>query len=204
MRHQGRVSNWNDDKGFGFVVPNGGGEKAFVHIKAFLGRSRRPVDDDVITYTLAKDAQGRLRADNIRFALEPHRKENHRRPGAFADIVLAVFVGGLLTMIVLGRLSPNFLLGYVAMSLVTLFVYRSDKIAAKKGRRRTPEITLHMLALACGWPGALLAQRWFRHKSKKTSFQVEFWATVVVNLVAMSWLATDAGNTMIRDVIGML
>jgi hypothetical protein len=32
MRFQGKVFNWNDDKGFGFFEPNGGGERAFVHM----------------------------------------------------------------------------------------------------------------------------------------------------------------------------
>lgn len=31
MKLQGQVVNWNDDKGFGFVEPNGGGDRAFVH-----------------------------------------------------------------------------------------------------------------------------------------------------------------------------
>jgi uncharacterized membrane protein YsdA (DUF1294 family) len=45
------------------------------------------------------------------------------------------------------------------------------------------------LALACGWPGALLAQQWLRHKSAKQEFRAVFWVTVVLNvagLVAMS------------------
>jgi uncharacterized membrane protein YsdA (DUF1294 family) len=50
------------------------------------------------------------------------------------------------------------------------------------------EQTLHVFALLGGWPGALVAQRWLRHKSKKASFQVAFWVTVVVNCVALGWL----------------
>ena len=29
MRHAGRISNWNDQKGFGFVTPHDGGARAF-------------------------------------------------------------------------------------------------------------------------------------------------------------------------------
>jgi cold shock CspA family protein len=50
MRYQGKITSWKDDQGFGFVIPNGGGEKAFIHIKAFTGRSRRPLEGDFITY----------------------------------------------------------------------------------------------------------------------------------------------------------
>lgn len=34
MRLQGKISEWNDARGFGFVQPNGGGERCFVHIRA--------------------------------------------------------------------------------------------------------------------------------------------------------------------------
>ena len=48
MRHQGKITHWQDDKGFGFVEPDGGGERAFVHIKAFAVRSGRPAEGDLI------------------------------------------------------------------------------------------------------------------------------------------------------------
>ena len=34
MKYQGRIQQWDDAKGFGFVEPNGGGIRAFAHIKA--------------------------------------------------------------------------------------------------------------------------------------------------------------------------
>lgn len=55
MRYQGKISGWKDDQGFGFVSPNGGGQKAFIHINAFLKHSARPVAGDLVTYELAKD-----------------------------------------------------------------------------------------------------------------------------------------------------
>jgi uncharacterized membrane protein YsdA (DUF1294 family) len=76
------------------------------------------------------------------------------------------------------------------------FLYWSDKLAAKRGDRRTPENTLHMIALCGGWPGALLAQQFLRHKSNKASFQTVYWLTVGINLVALGWLASDDGATL--------
>lgn len=70
MRYQGKITSWKDDQGFGFVIPNGGGEKAFVHIKAFSNRSHRPIEGDLITYELATDGKRRLSAENIRFVGE--------------------------------------------------------------------------------------------------------------------------------------
>ena len=53
--------------------------------------------------------------------------------------------------------------------------------AALKQRWRTPETTLHLFELAGGWPGALLAQQAFRHKTRKPSYQVAFWLIVVLH-----------------------
>lgn len=71
---------------------------------------------------------------------------------------------------------------YACASVICFSAYALDKSAARAGRRRTPERTLLLLGLACGWPGAVLAQRWLRHKSAKRSFQLKFWFTVVVNV----------------------
>ncbi|MFT6218870.1 MAG: cold shock CspA family protein [Cycloclasticus pugetii] len=68
MKFQGKVLNWNDEKGFGFVEPNGGGKRAFVHIKAFKPRSRRPVNGEIIVYELVQDNNNRYKAENIQFA----------------------------------------------------------------------------------------------------------------------------------------
>ena len=77
---------------------------------------------------------------------------------------------------------------YLAASIITFLVYAVDKSAAKNGQWRTPESTLHLLGLAGGWPGALVAQKWLRHKSKKPSFQIIFWVSVVINCAAFAWL----------------
>ncbi|WP_258072010.1 DUF1294 domain-containing protein [Xanthomonas arboricola] len=71
-------------------------------------------------------------------------------------------------------------------------VYRLDKSAAQRGRQRTPEATLHLIALLGGWPGALLAQALFRHKSSKAAFQLRFWITVVANVAALYWACRQA------------
>lgn len=67
------------------------------------------------------------------------------------------------------------------LSLVTFCAYGWDKVAAMRGSRRNSEPALHLLALVGGWPGALAGQLLFRHKSRKTSFRVCFWLTVLVN-----------------------
>ena len=70
---------------------------------------------------------------------------------------------------------------YFLLSLYTFTMYAIDKSAARRGTRRTRERTLHLLALAGGWPGALAAHKILRHKSSKHSFQLMFWITVAAN-----------------------
>lgn len=60
---------------------------------------------------------------------------------------------------------------------VSLLAYALDKSAAIQHQRRTPERTLHLLALLGGWPGAWLAQKVWRHKFRKRRFQAVFWIT---------------------------
>ncbi|WJG09423.1 DUF1294 domain-containing protein [Aliiglaciecola sp. LCG003] len=76
---------------------------------------------------------------------------------------------------------------YIGISLVTFLAYLIDKSAAQEGRWRTKESTLHLFALLGGWPGALVAQNWLRHKSKKTSFRLVFCCTVVLNCSGLGW-----------------
>jgi len=81
---------------------------------------------------------------------------------------------------------------YAAASIVTFVVYAVDKRAAGSGRHRVSENTLHLLAVACGWPGAIVAQQSLRHKTAKRSFRAVFWVTVVANVVGFVALATPA------------
>jgi uncharacterized membrane protein YsdA (DUF1294 family) len=100
-----------------------------------------------------------------------------------------------------GSLPPAVIATYSAVSMWTFLVYWIDKSAAKLGRWRTKESTLLLLGVAGGWPGAVLAQRVVRHKSRKRSFQVAFWGTVVMNSIALGWLLTDSGSRALHQLL---
>lgn len=87
---------------------------------------------------------------------------------------------------------------YLVVSVATFTAYARDKSAARRCTWRTSERTLHLLALAGGWPGALLAQQWLRHKSSKTEFRAVFWVTVVLNVGAFMALSWPAIRTLLR------
>jgi len=75
MRYQGKVKTWKDEKGFGFVVPNGGGSDVFLHISAFSNRHKRPAVGNLVTYELSAEDPNRLEAKNVRFVGE---REHHK------------------------------------------------------------------------------------------------------------------------------
>jgi len=187
MRLAGRITDWVDDKGFGFVVPNGGGDRAFVHINAFQRGSRRPVTGDLISYLPFKDQRGRLNANEIR-----HAGQKIVAPRAPSRVPrTALGAAALASAAALGAVSllPILLVAALyGLSALAYLMYWLDKSAAQTNGQRTPENTLHLVGLAGGWPGALIAQQRFRHKTIKQPFQTVFWVTVVLNMAVIAWL----------------
>lgn len=187
MRLAGRISGWNEDKGYGFVVPHDGGDRAFVHIKAFQFGSRRPVDGDLISYTTTKDNRGRVNAVNVRFAGQ--RIEERKPPRPIPRLAIGtLFLLATMAGASFGIIPAVVTAGYALLSGLSYILYTTDKRAAGKGAQRTPEGTLHLVDLLGGWPGALIAQQRSRHKTVKASFQSVFWITVLVNLAVAAWL----------------
>ena len=200
MRHQGKITSWKVDQGLGFITPNAGGKQVFVHIKSFANRQRRPALNEVVTYALATDAKGRVFADDVGFIDKRVSQPNFSGYDNFL-LTLAVVFLVLLLLAVLFRILPSFVFGFsLLLSMITFGFYAIDKSAARKGQWRTEERSLHLLALLGGWPGALVGQRLLRHKSKKLSFQMDFWLTVVLNCAVLAWLGTPSGLEFCRAV----
>ena len=193
MRFQGKITNWNDEKGFGFVEPNGGGTRAFVHIKSFVSRSRRPMEGDAIIYELAQDRKSRFTAQHVKLANETRDKpaSKPKGKGTAAPLFALLFCVMLFTLSITGKAPLVLPALYIGLSLITFIAYAIDKSAAQNNRWRTQESTLHLLSLLGGWPGALYAQRRLRHKSVKQEFQSVFWLTIVVNCGALVWLISS-------------
>jgi len=114
------------------------------------------------------------------------------RDGVSATSLCILILLLILPSVAISRLSDwldwRVLIGLpFALSAFSFFVYRSDKRRAETGRWRIPESTLHLADLIGGWPGAFLAQRVFRHKISKRSFQCIFWLVVLSH----QYLAAD-------------
>jgi uncharacterized membrane protein YsdA (DUF1294 family)/cold shock CspA family protein len=185
MRHQGRIAKWNDERGFRFISPSEGGGSVFVHITSFPRSDRRPGVNEAVSYTLTFDSHGRPQANDVRFVIGTRSASPARRESA-APITLAIsFLAAVTALVASGRLEMSWLVLYYGASIVTYGVYARDKTAAQNAGRRVPESTLHLMSLVGGWPGALIAQVLLRHKTRKTSFLIGYWLTVIVNCVAL-------------------
>jgi len=202
MRYQGKITNWKDDQGFGFITPNGGGNQVFVHIKSFANRQRRPVENEIVTYELKADAKGRAQAESVAFLGERALSATSSGRSNVSLILAAAFLIFVAGSAFAGKLPYTVLGLYLLASAVAFVAYAFDKSAARNNQRRTPEDTLHFFALVGGWPGALAAQRLLRHKSKKQSFQYKFWATVILNCGALGWLFSSPSAGALRSIIG--
>lgn len=176
----GTITMWNDEKGFGFITPDHGGPQVFFHVSAVAPRHVRPGMQMQVWFTLGHDAQQRLRATTVQ--LPQHVP---------ALPLLPVVTVGLFFLVLLGWTYLAQLPGwvpvpYVVGSLLSFGIYALDKASAVHGGQRVPEITLHLLAVLGGWPGALVAQPYYRHKTIKASFQTGYWVAVILNLLLLA------------------
>lgn len=190
MRMQGKVTEWQDDKGFGMIEPIDGTPALFFHENFLLSPTRRPRVGDSVYFVIAMNSEGKRRAERVLL----RNKRRSKQVDMFFDIIyiaLASFfflcIGILVSQ---QKLSLVVAIVYLLVSFLTFFLYWHDKYKAEKDGWRTPEKTLHLCSLVGGWPGALIAQRTLHHKSRKRSFQLIFATTILCNLVFVALFTT--------------
>ena len=189
MRRRGTVSDWHDERGYGFVAPDGGGRRAFVHVSA-LPRGRRLAVGDVVEYIDGSDELGRPRALEVAI-VRATRPTRIARPGLTRAVVVSSLFLGLVTALALGgAVVVAVLPAYGLLSLAAFWLYASDKRAARSGSWRVAETTLHLVDLMGGWPGGLVARHAMRHKTRKQPFRSIFWGTVATHCAVLVWLVT--------------
>jgi uncharacterized membrane protein YsdA (DUF1294 family)/cold shock CspA family protein len=187
MRFEGRVKSWNSERGFGFIEPTLGGQEVFLHISAVPTSLRPPKIGQAFTFEVELNREGKKRAANLGVA-PPLRTTGRTRStratcsSPASIIAIPLFLAIFVVVAALWHVSIWVGVGYLALSVISVIAYATDKSAARTGEWRSSEESLLLLGLAGGWPGAILAQQLLRHKTRKASFQSAFWGTVVLNV----------------------
>jgi len=63
-----------------------------------------------------------------------------------------------------------------------------DKLSAKAGSERVPEMWFFLISLAGGFAGVIVGMLAFRHKTRKTSFQVKIATATVLSALILFFL----------------
>lgn len=189
MRFEGHLTSWNDERGFGHIEPLLGGEKIFIHVSAWPRNSGRPQLHQQLSFEVELGSKGK-RAKSIQLIRAPRTHHKSERAqiaqwGTATLFVLPLFLILYAVIAIVWKPPIWIAAAYAMLSLVTFLAYALDKSAAANGSWRISEQKLHVLSLFGGWPGALLAQQFLRHKSAKQEFRQTFWATVVINVLVL-------------------
>jgi uncharacterized membrane protein YsdA (DUF1294 family)/cold shock CspA family protein len=212
-RVEGTLASWNDDRGFGFITPADGGPRLFVHATGFESRSQRPEPGELLQFAIEHDRDGRPRATQVRRPAAAGRPPQRRpdpveyrgrrgKPNLVALTTVVAFVVLYLTVHLLWPLPWWITALYVGASLMSIAIYALDKSAATAGRWRISESTLLSIGVIGGWPGAVVAQQFLRHKTKKASFRRAFWATVLLNVAAFVVATTPLRELIVARIVG--
>lgn len=129
MRYQGRITSWKDEQGFGFITPNSGGKQVFVHITAFSNRQRRPIDNEIVTFEVNKDMNGKLKAERVQYINEKGQSNDSTLLLLFAIIFLvcmaiSVFAGKLPLLVL-----EIYLLASICTLIATSWIKQPQNIA---------------------------------------------------------------------------
>jgi uncharacterized membrane protein YsdA (DUF1294 family)/cold shock CspA family protein len=183
---KGKISQWDDAKGYGFIEPCLQGPRLFLHISDFREKPRRPVVGDLVVYQTTQGRDGKLRASSVMFSGSDTAAPKAAAGNSKLSSLLSLgFVFGLAIVVWLKQVPLQLAYFYLTLSLATFVLYWQDKVAARRGSWRTRESTLLLFGLFGGWPGAVLAQQGLRHKSVKTAFRNWFWLSVGLNVCGL-------------------
>lgn len=198
MRDQGRLVEWFDDKGYGFIQPNDASkDRVFLHIKDFSRQGPRPIVGCALEYTVLLDGEGRFRAQQVMYLKASQTQKILPKPKNVnvqqqklkpMQIACVGYILALAVFTLLGLLSGMVLLFISIINALTYWLYAQDKEAALLGNRRVPEQTLHILSFLGGWPTAWLAQEKMRHKTQKQPFRKIYFCTIALNILLILWL----------------
>jgi len=169
---QGVVVKYNEEKGYGFIRSSQFEEDLFVHISNVKNRDKLATGQNV-EFNVEETPKG-LAATSVvagQQSLAPSL--------TYGSIALTL----TLLIVLLLQQFPILLSYLVAINSTTFLLYGYDKYLSQTDKLRIPEKLLHLLAILGGSPAGLIAQRFFKHKTLKISFQVLYWGIVLTQIL---------------------
>jgi len=192
-RTKGRLNTWSDARGFGFLAPEGGGPDVFVHANAFAKEGRHIEIGHAYEFTVEYGKDGKPKAKNVSALQAPAgiappkaspslRSQIVQRGPRLLVIPAFLFIAAAIASV--QSISTNWLVIYGVASVACFAGYGLDKRAANQKQWRVSETVLLLIGLVGGWPGGIIGQEVFRHKTQKKAFRTLFWMSVAINMAA--------------------
>jgi uncharacterized membrane protein YsdA (DUF1294 family)/cold shock CspA family protein len=189
MQIKGTLTDWHDEEGYGFIVPDDQGPRLFAHILEFRSKHPGPRGGDACICTVGTGGDGRAKAK----AISRPQVDKPKRHLGFPLLMLAGFTAWI-TLQTLRKCYPVELAFYlILINGFSFFQYARDKRLAQHKQFRISEARLHFLDLLGGWPAGFCAQHLYRHKISKTSFRFVFLLTVLLNAGILVYLKAVPG-----------
>ena len=195
-RFQGRLIEWHDEKGYGFIqgITDERHTKVFLHIKSFKRSGPRPIEGCVLEYELGLDERSRPQALQVSYAkaTQVNKKSGKSNPTTAQKIpfhpiyiLMAVYWVTLLVASAFSAIPSFFLLMLSLVNAYTYWIYAKDKKAAQNNEQRVPEQHLLTMSLVGGWTAAWFAQQNLRHKTQKQPFKKYYQIMIGLNILLM-------------------
>ena len=174
---QGVITNYNSEKGYGFIYSEEYEDDIFVHISKVTNASTLSQGQNV-TFEVTKTQKGFSATSVIAGDKQ------------YSPYLIFGVISALISIAIFGYLyrasSLKPILSYfISINITVFLIYGYDKFISSRDGLRVPEWNLHILAIIGGSPVALASQKFFRHKTIKGSFQLVYWLIVLVQVVVV-------------------
>ncbi|MCH9740517.1 MAG: cold shock and DUF1294 domain-containing protein [Epsilonproteobacteria bacterium] len=175
---QGKIINYNSEKGYGFIYSELHEENIFVH-KSSLINARELFVGQRVEFQVKRTEKGLSATSVVAGAKQ-------QSPYLIFGLISAIITIGI-SIYLSQKMNP--VLAYlVAINVTTFLLYGYDKFISSTQSVRVPEWNLHGVALLGGSPAGLASQQLFRHKTLKGSFQLVYWSVVILQVGGTLWV----------------
>ncbi len=177
---QGKVIHFNVEKGYGFIYSDKHEDNIFIH-KSNIKNSNNLSQGQSVEFQVEKTKKGLS-------AISVIAGDKEQSPYFIFGVLSALIAIGVFSYLYFYETIQPIFSYLLAINITTFLLYGYDKLISAGEKVRVPEWNLHALAILGGSPAGLSAQKLFRHKTLKGSFQLVYWLIVLVQVGLIYWL----------------